>query len=264
MKELMKKWWFWVILLTICIILCFTSVIFIGFNIINPDKNLTKLANELQNYNNDIVVYQSAGKNIIVVDCYFKNDEEIKENNDNIGKIIGKYLNYLTIYNDIRINMYSDEGKKATFTIDIETSQIEKETEEVWILENSTAYVKKEENLKELQNKEEKLNSNISSLESKKDELNAQIEKLNGDVIKLKGEPKTYPAGHLTAGTDIPTGKYKIYGGSSNFVVYSSTGSLKVNIILGSGSYKVSEYIYTFKNGEKIEASSSFKLVAVE
>ena len=118
--------------------------------------------------------------------------------------------------------------------------------------------------------KQEELNNTIKGLEGKvealtteKQTLETEIENLKGDVIKIKGEPKTYPAGHLTAGTDVPIGKYKIYGGNSNFVVYSAYGSLQVNIILGS-SYGVDEYIYTFKNGDKIEASSSFKLVEVE
>lgn len=119
--------------------------------------------------------------------------------------------------------------------------------------------------------KQEEINSKIRELEDNKNNLinektrlETEITSLKEEVIKLKGEPKTYPAGHLTAGTDVPTGKYKIYGGSSNFVVYSSSGSLNVNIILGSGYLSVSEYIYTFSIGDKIEADSSFKLVSVE
>lgn len=264
MKDLTKKWWFWIIILLIVLILTSTTIILIGFNLINPEKNLTSLAKELQAYNNDIVVYQSAGKNTIEIECYFKDEEEIEKQSKDIGEIIGKYLDYLIIYNDIKMNMYSDEGAKVIFTIDIATNQIIKETEEIWTLKDSVAYLKEEEKLKELQNKEEQLNSNISTLENTKDELNEEIEKLNEDVIKLKGESKTYPAGHLTAGIEVPIGKYKIYGGSSNFIVYSSNGSLQVNIILGSESYKVSEYIYTFKDGDKIQAASSFKLVSVE
>ena len=103
----------------------------------------------------------------------------------------------------------------------------------------------------------------LLSLEEKKQTLNSEIEQLNGEAIKIKGTPKTYPAGHLTAGTDIPVGRYKIYGGNSNFIVYSSAGKLEVNIILGE-SFGVNEYIYTFKSGDKIEANSSFKLVEVE
>lgn len=131
--------------------------------------------------------------------------------------------------------------------------------------------VKKEvEDLKQ-EDKQNEISKNIKALETKetelttqKQELEQQISSLQADVVKIKGEPKTYPAGQLTAGTDVPVGKYKIYGGSSNFAVYSASGSLQVNIILGSGSYSVEEYIYTFKTGDKIKANSAFKLVEVK
>lgn len=110
----------------------------------------------------------------------------------------------------------------------------------------------------------------LAALEARKQELEGQvgalqqtIDGLNGDIIRIKGEARTYPAGYLTAGTDFEAGRYKIYGGSSNFVVYSSSGKLQVNIILG-GSWGVDEYIYSFASGDKVEASSSFKLVPVE
>jgi len=133
--------------------------------------------------------------------------------------------------------------------------------------------VKEQENkINELNQKEkqEQINKNINDLEIKvteltntKNALQQEIDSLNEEVIKTKGEPKTYPAGHLIAGTDVPTGKYKIFGGHSNFVVRSATGRLEVNIILGT-SYGVDEYIYTFKKGDNIEADSSFKLIEIE
>ncbi len=263
MKDLTKKWWFWVILLVVVTIVIFLLIVLVGFNMINPDKNLTKLAKELQEYDNSITVYQSAGKNNIIVDCYTKNKNEAPEKSKGIGEIIGKYLDYLTVYDKIEFYFYAEEGEKTTFSFDIKTQQMQKEGEETWILYNSIAYNESQSELAELQIKKDELSSEISSLEDKKQTLNSEIEHLNGEVIKLKGEPRTYPAGHLTAGTDIPTGKYKIYGGSSNFVVYSSYGDLEVNIVLG-GNYGIDEYIYTFKTGDKIEARSSFKLVAVE
>lgn len=130
--------------------------------------------------------------------------------------------------------------------------------------EKEISELKQEETIKEIENKISKLNTEITNLQSQKDSLNTEIETLKEETIKLKGEPKTYPAGQLVAGTDIPVGKYKIFGGNSNFVVYSAYGDLKVNIILGSGNYNVNEYIYTFQNGDQIESRSSFKLVSVE
>lgn len=119
------------------------------------------------------------------------------------------------------------------------------------------------EKIKLLESKQKELETKKGELEKQKKDLENQIKTLQSDVIKIKGQPKTYPAGQLTAGTDIPTGKYKIYGGNSNFIVRSVYGDLKVNIILG-GSYGVEEYIYTFQNGDKVEARSTFKLVEVK
>lgn len=263
-KAVCKKWWFWVIILIIILIISFSAIVLIGFNIINPDKNLTELATDLQNYDNNIVVYQSAGKNTILINSNVQTAEEAVEKSKDIGKIVGKYIEYLSVYNDIKFDFYTEEGEKTTFTFNIETRETKEDTIETWVLENSTAYNEKQKELEELETKKDGLNTEISSLENKKQTLNSEIEQLNGEVVKLKGEPKTYPAGHLTAGTDTPTGKYKIYGGNGNFVVYSSTGSLQVNIILGTGSYSVNEYIYTFKAGDRIETNSSFKLVEIE
>lgn len=260
-RKFYTKRWFGLILLII--VIGFISIILIGFNMINPDKNLTNLAKELQGYYEDITVYQSAEKDTIAIDCSFSSKEDVAEKPKKIGEIIGKYIDYLSVYENINMNIYTRDGTKTNFIIDIATRKIKENKEEIWILEDSIAYNEEQNKLKELQTKESELNSKISSLENEKQALNGEIEQLNGEVIKLKGKPKQYPAGHLIVGTDVLAGKYKIYEGKSNFAVYSSTGRLEVNIILG-GSYGISEYIYTFKTGDKIEANSSFKLVEVE
>lgn len=264
MKDLIKKWWLWLILLISIVVIGVILIILIGFNMINPDKNLANLSKELQEYYEDTTVYQSAGKNTIIIECNFDNKEEATEKTEKIGEIIGKYIDYLSIYKNINMNIYTKDGTKTNFVIDIETKKMTEDKEEVWILEDSTAYNEEQNKLKDIQTKQSELNSEISLLENKKQSLNTEIQQLNGEVTKAKGKPKTYPAGQLTAGTDVPIGKYKIYGGNSNFIVYSSSGSLEVNIVLGSGTYDVNEYIYTFKTGDIIKANSSFKLVSIE
>ena len=94
-------------------------------------------------------------------------------------------------------------------------------------------------------------------------ELEERISDLEADIITIKGDPKTYPAGYLYAGSDFEVGRYKIYDGKSNFFVHSSSGESRVNIILG-GKYGVEEYIYKFSPGDEIEARGSFKMVTVE
>lgn len=106
----------------------------------------------------------------------------------------------------------------------------------------------------------------IASLETEIEDLNNQIELLQGEIIKIKGEPISFPAGYFTAGTDFQTGRNKIYNGHRNFVVYSASGRLRVNIILGSvdDDFSVKEYVYNFETGDQIESRTSFKMVFIE
>lgn len=230
---------------------------------INPDDNIRKLSNDLQEYDNNITVYQSAEKNSILIGCITENAEEMSEKSKNIGEICGKHIPYLKVYSEIKFDLHTKEGYKETFILDINNNDLKKDESQSWLLKDSSSYNQEQAKTIELQNKQKNLNAEVANLEEKKASLTTEIEKLNRDVIKIKGEPQTYPAGHLIAGTDVPIGKYKIYDGTSNFIVHSSEGSLKVNIVLGGG-YGVDEYIYTFQTGDKIVANSSFKLVSVE
>lgn len=120
-------------------------------------------------------------------------------------------------------------------------------------------------NLTDLTSEITKLQNDKSALQKDISSLQSQKKQLQSDIIQISGSPRTYPAGYLTAGADFDEGRYKIYGGSSNFIVHSSDGDLKVNIILGNGSYySVKEYIYTFSSGDEIQAESTFKMVPVK
>ena len=131
-------------------------------------------------------------------------------------------------------------------------------------LEKKYKEISKEEEQTKIKEEINNLNSTKNTLQDEVNKLNEQKNQLNSEIISIKGQPLSFPAGYFTAGTDFEAGRYKIYDGNSNFVVYDILGDLKVNIILGNDSkYYVSEYIYNFNNGDKIEASSSFKLVLV-
>lgn len=107
------------------------------------------------------------------------------------------------------------------------------------------------------------MNNEIEEKSNQIIELDEKIASLKSEVIKISSEPKKYPAGYLYAGTDFEVGRYKIHDGSSNFMVKSSSGESRVNIILG-GKYGVEEYIYKFSLGDEVEARGSFKMVSIE
>ncbi len=116
----------------------------------------------------------------------------------------------------------------------------------------------------ELQEKINDLNAQKETLQNEVNNLTEKKNQLNSEIVSIKGQPLTFPAGYFTAGIDFEAGRYKIYDGNSNFIVYSARGDLKVNTILGNDPrYSVSEYIYNFNSGDKIQAGSSFKLILV-
>lgn len=112
-----------------------------------------------------------------------------------------------------------------------------------------------------------KLSEKEIYLESVNAEILVSQEKLDniiGETLEKKAEPISLPAGYLYAGIDFPIDRYRIFDGSSNFVVYDSKDSLMVNIILGNGKHNVSEYIYSFRTGDCIRCNSSFKIELIE
>lgn len=116
--------------------------------------------------------------------------------------------------------------------------------------------------IEELKQEQEQLEKNISDKNAEKQNLEKELDKLNGDIIVAKGETRSYPAGQLVAGKDFDTGRYKIFGGNANFIVYSRYGELQVNTILGE--YGVEEYVYTFENGDEVDAHSAFQMQPIE
>lgn len=110
------------------------------------------------------------------------------------------------------------------------------------------------------------LSQKIADKEKELSEVQAQIDAAKGELIKEYGKPLSFPAGYFYAGKDFPAGRYKIYDGTSNFFVHSKDGEHRVNIILDEKDTDgyVTEFVYTFEDGDEIEASSSFKLIAIE
>ncbi|REB08895.1 hypothetical protein DVB69_06425 [Sporosarcina sp. BI001-red] len=87
---------------------------------------------------------------------------------------------------------------------------------------------------------------------------------MEGKVQKAKGQPKMLNAGKYTVGRDLPEGRYIAtpIGRGSNFIVYSSGGSLDVNTILGS--YGEASYTFFADEGSSIETESQVKLTPIE
>ena len=162
----------------------------------------------------------------------------------------------LYVENDSELNDYKLKNDEDKVKIEELEGKVNSCNEQIKILGRNEKQQEIADKIKELQTK-------VDNLNDEKNNLEKQIDSLKVDIIRIKGEPKQYSAGYYTVGKDITAGRYKIYDGSSNFVVHSATGDLRVNTILGS-NYGSDEYIYKFVTGDEVRAESSFKLVEIE
>ena len=170
------------------------------------------------------------------------------------------------ISTNVSSSLKIQKAEESALNLKNENNKVQKQfkelTDKIAVLQKDEEQEKINSKIEELKNEQKELETEISDKKSEKTSLEKDLEKLNGDIITARGKAKSYPAGQLVAGKDFETGRYKIYGGSSNFVVYSLLGELEVNIILGD--WGVEEYVYTFNEGDEIEAGSSFKMQPIE
>lgn len=119
--------------------------------------------------------------------------------------------------------------------------------------------------LNDKQQQVDDLDAQIQERQGKIDSLNAEIDSLSNTVKVKQEEPTVIPAGEYTvsANGSVRPGRYSVTG-SSNFVVHSSTGDLKVNTILGGGSFGVDQYVCNLSSGDNIKAQSRCTLTPVE
>ena len=184
-----------------------------------------------------------------------------------IGLVIfSVFLIAVIIITNINANSKIQEAEQIALNLKDENNKIQEQykvlTDKISTLQKDEEQQKINDKIQDLKENQEELEEDINSKKSEKISLEKEIERLNEDVITAKGKAKTYPAGQLVAGEDFEVGRYKIYGGNSNFIVYSRWGDLEVNTILGD--WGVEEYVYTFNEGDEVEAHSSFKMQPIE
>lgn len=137
------------------------------------------------------------------------------------------------------------------------------------LLNELNMYKSNAENLSQALNDKQQqvydLDLQIQERQGKVDSLNAEIDSLSNTVKVKQEEPTVIPAGEYTvsANGSVRPGRYSVTG-SSNFVVHSSTGDLKVNTILGGGSFGVDQYVCNLSSGDNIKAQSRCTLTPVE
>lgn len=157
------------------------------------------------------------------------------------------------------------------------TAEIEKASSELASvkkdMEKSQALL---DELSDYKNKKEELEKEISDFETKVKELTSQTETLNsdiskkqaeldkltGNILKATGEPKTLPSGDYIVGTDLPKGRY-VVSGSSNFQVYSASGRIQINTILGDSYVGDGDYTAFLDDGMIMHCAAKTKFTPI-
>lgn len=152
-----------------------------------------------------------------------------------------------------RLHEKKEETNEQLKALDKERSEAEALVAEKDTLQ---ADIKKLEESKK--SKDSVLDEVLKEIDTKKEELAT----VTGKIIELKEEPKTLPAGFFTVGKDIPAARYKVTpNGNGNFFV---NGGAKVNVMIGSGSFYESEYVFEAVEGDEIELTTSAHFTPVQ
>lgn len=181
------------------------------------------------------------------------------------------------------------EGKKVDYdelvTI-IEEKKIELKELEQHLEETTTALENQQDELAEvkeiiasrdsIQAEIEELNDQLTQKQNEVSKIDSQIQEKQGELASLEGKvkeakekPVSSPSGTFIVGVDLPANRYKAEAksGFGNFIVTSSSGNLKVNQILDTGSgmgIGVSEHIFYAGEGDVIETTMPTVLIPVE
>ncbi|MYL20785.1 hypothetical protein GLW04_12860 [Halobacillus litoralis] len=116
--------------------------------------------------------------------------------------------------------------------------------------------------LKKLEESKKSKDSELDAVEAEIDTKKEELAIVTGKIIELKEEPKTLSAGFFTVGKDIPAARYKVTpNGNGNFFVNEGA---KVNIMIGSGSFYESEYIFEALEGDEIELTTSAHFTPIQ
>lgn len=245
MKDIVKKWWFWVVLLAITIVVGITIIMVTA--LIITTTGIHKVARSVQEIDNEATVYTSAGGNTLIVELPNYTDDTKKHKVEAIETVLKAYAdengilhNYSKAIICEKIN--SNEDNIENYFISTKVYSLPTMTQD---MDAGDVY--------------------IDFIEYTKKSLNTTATTANNN--STEGEDITLSAGKYTVGTDIKPGKYDAIAqsGSGNFFVH---GSASVNEILSIDASQNANYGYidkysniTLKNGDIVELRSNLKVL---
>ncbi len=142
-------------------------------------------------------------------------------------------------------------------------SDLKAEHEDVYALVDNKGQL--EEDVKTLESELGTIQTDIENAKSELDIINGEIAAASGKLQEIDEAPVELASGQYFVGQDFPAGRYKAtnVGQGSNFIVYSSSGTLKVNTILGE-DWGYGDYVFYAEEGDLVETAAKVKLIPVE
>lgn len=226
-KEFYKKWWFWLIILAITVVIGLTIFFVVALNF--ATKGVHEVAFKVQSIDSEATVYSSAGENTVILEIpNYTSDKNDKI--DSIRKVIKEYAK--------QGNVLGNYSKC------------------IMILETSNNYVVSKYTYKLPEMEMDTINSTVYVDSIAQNEFNNTTQTNENNS---KGEDISLTAGKYVVGTDIKAGKYDAIAekNSGNFFV---TGSNSVNEILSAKNddFGIPKYSNLYlKSGDEVEIKGS-------
>ena len=241
-KKLYQKWWFWVCIVLLTLIVGSVLIMMVGFKI--ATSGISEVAMTVQSIDNEATVYSSAGNNTIVVEIPNYTDDTKKSKKENIENIIKDYCNYngiLSNYSKFVLITKINSDNKENYFYNINVYDLPSMVEDI---EKSKVYLDFVEFTKE------SLGSTTTSSS-------------NNANTTTKGENIELTQGSYVVGEDVKPGKYDVIainGTSGNINIeggsYHDILSDKKNNYGWEKTYKN----LTLKNGQIVEITNGLQV----
>ena len=101
-NRLIQKWWFWLCLIIITIIICFTLII------LNIKSGITGIAIQIQDIYPNATLYTSAGDNTLILELEHLSENDVNSSFDMLKPIKDNLTTELTTYSKLIIIGYID------------------------------------------------------------------------------------------------------------------------------------------------------------
>lgn len=239
-KALLKKWWFWLVLLAMLAIIGITIIMVTA--LIITTTGIHEVAMEVQKIDNEATVYTSAGGNTLIIEIPNYSDNSKKDKIEAIKILLKSYTNENEILHNyskaILCKKMSSDDNIEDYLISTEVYTLPGMTKDI---EQGDVYIDFIEYTKK----------SLSTTSSIKDNTTTE-----------KGENITLTAGKYVVGEDIKQGKYDAVAktGSGNFFV---DGSSSVNEILSAKNdgWGIAKYSnLNLKSGDTVEITSNLSV----